>query len=165
MYSLKSEDHYLNMIDWSMECTLWLEYFQNRFQENEWVFSIRNAMSLSESSQEFPRWSTPDRKEMLNSFASLFPKLVRTLKLDNQDLWLPFAASLECEKEISNSVKSQITSFQKLLVIKTFRPDRLGSAMNTFFCDALGKKTIAPSPLSSNLCMKMTPTVSLQFCL
>ena len=102
---------------------------------------------------------------MFNNFASLFPKLVRILQLDNQDLWLPFEASTECEKEITTSVKSQITSFQKLLVIKTFRPDRLESAMNTFVCEALVKKTIAPSPLSSNLYMKMTQTVSLQFCL
>ena len=122
--------------------------FPKLFQENEWEFFIGTAVSLSESSQEFPRWSTPDRKQMFNSFTSLFPKLVRTLQLDNQDLWLPFAASTECEKEIPTSVKSQITSFQKLLVIKTFRPDRLESAMNTFVCEALGKKTIAPSPLS-----------------
>ena len=90
--------------------------FPKLFQENEWEFFIGTAVSLSESSQEFPRWSTPDRKQMLNSFASLLPKLVRTLQLDNQDLWLPFVASTECEKEITTSVKSQITSFQKLMV-------------------------------------------------
>ena len=128
---MKSEDHYLSLIDLRNALCKW--NISKIVQENEWEFFIGTAMSLSESSQEFPRWSTPDRKQMFNSFASLFPKLVRTLHLDNQDLWLPFAASTECEKEIPTSVKSQITSFQKLLVIKTFRPDRLGSAMNKCF--------------------------------
>jgi dynein heavy chain 2, cytosolic len=65
------------------------------FEENEWEFFIGTIVAPTESSQSFPRWSTPDRKPMFNSFASLFPKLVRFLQLDNQDMWVEFANSTE----------------------------------------------------------------------
>lgn len=122
--------------------------FPKFFEENEWEFFTGTVVAPSESNHSFPRWATPDRKAMFNSFASLFPKLVRFLQLDNQDMWMGFAASAECEKEFPSSVKTQISAFQRLLVIKTFRPDRLESAMHSFVCEALAKRTIAPAPLS-----------------
>lgn len=122
--------------------------FPKLFGENEWEFFTGTVVAPTESTQAFPRWATPDRKPMFNSFASLFPKLIRALQLENQDMWMGFAASAECEKEFPSSVKTQITPFQRLLVVKTFRPDRLESAMDSFVCEALGKRTIAPAPLS-----------------
>jgi dynein heavy chain 2 len=118
------------------------------FQEGEWEFFNGTAVATSDSSQQLPRWSTPDRKSMFNSFASLFPKLVRFLQLDDESLWNDFATATECEKHFPSSIKTQVSSFQRVLVIKTFRPDRLETAMNTFVCEALGKKSIAPAPLS-----------------
>jgi dynein heavy chain 2 len=45
-------------------------------------------------------------------------------------------------------VKSRITAFQRVLIVQVFRPDRLESAMTNFVCEALGKRDIAPAPLS-----------------
>ena len=122
--------------------------FSKLFLENEWEFFTGTVVAPSETSASFPRWATPDRKAMFNSFASLFPKVCRACQFDNQDLWLPFVSSIECEKEFPTSVSTQLSAFQKLLVIKTFRPDRLESSMNEFVCQALRKKTVAPAPLS-----------------
>lgn len=41
-----------------------------------------------------------------------------------------------------------MTSFQKLLVIQAFRPDRLETAMKHFACDILGIKEISPETLN-----------------
>ena len=122
--------------------------FPSLFEENEWEFFIGTVVAPTESSQSFPRWATPDRKAIFNSFGSLFPKLAKFLQLDNEDMWREFANSTECEKAFPSSVQHQISAFQRLLVVKTFRPDRLESAMDNFVCEALAKRTIAPAPLS-----------------
>jgi len=106
--------------------------FPNLFEENEWEFFTGSIVAPSGSSQAFPRWSTPDRKSIFSSFASLFPQLTRTCQLDNEGEWNNFAVAAECEKEFPMSVATKISAFQKLLVIKTFRPDRLETAMNNF---------------------------------
>jgi dynein heavy chain 2 len=122
--------------------------FPKFFQENEWEFFMGTIVAPSESSASVPRWSTPDRKQIFVSFASLFPKLMRNLQLDDEGIWSGFANAAECEKSFPPMISSQISAFQKVLVIKTFRPDRLETAMNNFVCEALSKNTIAPAPLS-----------------
>lgn len=41
-----------------------------------------------------------------------------------------------------------LTGFQQLLIIQSFRPDRLESAMKQFACDLLGLKDISPETLN-----------------
>ena len=41
-----------------------------------------------------------------------------------------------------------MTSFQQLLVIQAFRPDRLESSMRLFACDLLGIRDISPETLN-----------------
>jgi len=41
-----------------------------------------------------------------------------------------------------------VTSFQQILIIQAFRPDRLESAMRLFACDVLGIQDISPETLN-----------------
>eukprot|EP00967_Tisochrysis_lutea_P041302 scaffold49639_cov19-Tisochrysis_lutea.AAC.1 len=42
----------------------------------------------------------------------------------------------------------QVSPFQALLLVLTFRPDRLEAAMNGFVCAALNVKGVVPLPFS-----------------
>ena len=58
------------------------------------------------------------------------PRLVNYLQLDNDSIWRPWGESPQCEAEFPAQVRLSI--FQKLLLVKVLRPDRLESAMHAF---------------------------------
>ena len=80
--------------------------------------------------------------------AATLPKVVNYIQLDNDSLWEPWGRSSNCEKEFPSSAQSKLTPFQKLLLVKVLRPDRLESAMHLFVSEALEENDIAPPPLS-----------------
>ena len=62
--------------------------------------------------------------------------------------WSRWAKDSQCELKFPPSASESqraLTSFQKLLVIKALRPDRLESAMEVFFCKVQCLKTICLS--------------------
>ena len=55
----------------------------------------------------------------------------------NEQNWAPFMESTQPEKEFPASA-GRITAFQRLIIIKIIRPDRLESAMQFFVAEAFG---------------------------
>ena len=47
-----------------------------------------------------------------------------------------------------SSLDQKLTLFQKLLVLRTFRPDKMVPAIQDFITEALGKKFIEPPPFN-----------------
>ncbi len=45
---------------------------------------------------------------------------------------------------VSTSPHLQVSPFQALLLVKSFQPDRLQTAMSTFVCSALNIRSVAP---------------------
>jgi dynein heavy chain 2, cytosolic len=118
------------------------------FRENEWEFFIGSVVTGTETQATLPMWATPDRKESYLIFANAFPRLITKIKPDDNSTWADWGNTLECEKEFPARIKTQITPFQRLLVVQVFRPDRLESAMTLFVCESLGKRNISPPPIS-----------------
>ena len=68
----------------------------------------------------------------------------------NTTMWSNWIKSLRCELEFPSFIdeNNKISSFQQLLIIKTFRPDRLYNAMEIYACKALKMKSLNPSSLN-----------------
>ena len=66
-----------------------------------------------------------------------FPQLVNNLGLDNTDAWARWATSNQPEASLP-SVARGLSEFQLVMVVQTFRPDRLITALSTFVCQVLG---------------------------
>jgi dynein heavy chain 2 len=74
-----------------------------------------------------------------------FPELFSNLHFDDSS-WSKWNSINECETRFPQD--KQLTGFQQLLVIQSFRPDRLESAMRSFVCDLLGIQDISPETLN-----------------
>jgi len=116
--------------------------------ENEWEFFIGTVVAgEDQSGVNFPKWASQDRKEIFTTFASTFPKLVSCTSLENESVWKNWANSVQCEKEFPTQVKTKLSSFERLLFVQVFRPDRLESAMAQFVCEALNERNVSPPPM------------------
>ena len=80
--------------------------------------------------------------------AATLPKVINYIQLDNDSIWEPWGRSSSCEKEFPSVALNKLSPFQKLLLVKVLRPDRLETAMHLFVSEALGENDIAPPPLS-----------------
>ncbi|KAH8054009.1 dynein light chain binding protein [Aureococcus anophagefferens] len=74
--------------------------------------------------------------------------LVRRLDLENAARWSRWARSPECERDFPPEAVRECTPFQRVLVTRCFRPDRLMSALSAFACEVLRVPSLSPPPLS-----------------
>jgi hypothetical protein len=85
-----------------------------------------------------PQWVPRDRHEAFKSFAATFPHLPAQLGLDQDPLWAPFVRSPHAERDFPEQVAGRVSPFQRLIVVKILRPDRLETAMQVFVDEAFG---------------------------
>ena len=92
-------------------------------------------------------WLPDSRKPAVSKLQVHLPTLFHTLSLQDQGTWSEFNKTSECEKTFPQQIDSKLTSFQKVIVIQTLRPDRLYSAMTAFAQKALALPSLNPPPL------------------
>lgn len=134
----------------------------DHFQPREWeIFTGSLVASVSESvPRGFPQWAAADRQSAFRLVSENLPHLINSLELDNVPKWQRFATSLEAERDLP-SLRG-VSTFQKVLVIQMFRPDRLQSAILQFCCDLLRIESVSPPPLSlQNLLEESQPSTPL----
>jgi len=51
----------------------------------------------------------------------------------------------DCEKVVPKHLENKLTLMQRILIVKTLRPDRLHSALTQFTLTALGEFLISPA--------------------
>ena len=117
------------------------------FEANEWEFLKGEVAASGDAGRLFPSWASEDRRDEFGMLAATLPKLINSLQLDSS-MWDGWGRSSTCEKEFPSAVMSKTSPFQKMLLVKVLRPDRLESAMHLFVSEALGESDIAPPPLS-----------------
>lgn len=62
-------------------------------------------------------------------------------------MWVPFIKHSTPEKSFPEQIIRRITSFQRTILIKVLRPDRLETAMQLFVDEAFGQK-VQPAPFA-----------------
>ncbi|KAH3759574.1 cytoplasmic dynein 2 heavy chain 1 [Pelomyxa schiedti] len=118
------------------------------FQPKEWEYFIGQISETSSRSDSFPSWAPKDRRNAFTELEALFPRVTQSLQLSQTEVWASWAVSSTCEVDWPPRIKSKSTAFQRLLLIKALRPDRLESAMSSFCSEALGLSTLQPSALN-----------------
>lgn len=92
----------------------------------------------------FPAWASSTQKSAFDEFSQHFPTLISNLRIVDgsgapNKPWNRWGSNLECERHFPDFMENSanISSFQKLLVVKTLRPDRLHTAMQFLFCEVM----------------------------
>ena len=126
--------------------------YENQFSPGEWEFFCgvnsasstdgSNQLSPSRSTDAIPSWCDSSCTNTINNLKLRFPSLFSSLQLDNEEIWIPFARSASCEREIPSIVLKRLTSFQRLLLVQALRPDQLNSAIESFCRESLGFKEL-----------------------
>ena len=93
----------------------------------------------------YPTWAAKERESAFRLILETCPNLIQSLELDNPK-WIRFSTSLEAERDLP-PIRG-VTTFQRVLVIQMFRPDRLQSALIQFCNEVLRVESISPPSLS-----------------
>ncbi|CAG5115632.1 unnamed protein product, partial [Candidula unifasciata] len=130
------------------------------FEENEWeAFTGMLVADVKGDGAKTPAWVDQERQSAFTAFKANFPRLCQSLDLEDSGLWSNFSRSSQCELEFPSSIEKRISLFQQVLVVQTFRPDRLLSAMSVFACRALGMKELSPPSVTlKKLHLESIPT-------
>jgi len=122
--------------------------FGSLITEQEWAFFDGSA--VCQRREEAPR-CPGGRRRTGRSSSPCSPTPSRTWSpcsaSTTRPPWGQFASSNKAEMEIPAKA-SKLSSFQKLLLVQVFRPDRLESGMNNFVKEAFGGQSVKPTPFS-----------------
>ncbi|XQJ30746.1 dynein heavy chain, putative [Leishmania guyanensis] len=104
----------------------------------EWDFFMGKAVATEEKRKEvrIPTFVLPDSVQTFRTFAALFPDLASKARFQEADVWLQWMRAATPESDYPGFLKS-LTHFQRLLLMKTLRGDRLVAAMNAVACTLL----------------------------
>ncbi|CAM4781010.1 unnamed protein product [Rotaria magnacalcarata] len=119
--------------------------FPKKIPDNEWEHFIGLSVADVKEARTLPAWVNEERSFDVSSFKTTFPQLFSNLRFDDET-WSRWNSVNDCELHFPED--KHLTSFQQILVIQAFRPDRLESAMKQFACDLLGLKDISPETLN-----------------
>ena len=121
---------------------------RNLFQPKEWEIFTGSLVATVQDGvpKGFPSWAASDRVSAFRLLQEQIPHLVHQLELENNGKWQRFSSSVEAERDFP-PLRS-ISSFQKVLVVQAFRPDRLQSAIIYFCCETLRIDSLSPPSMS-----------------
>ncbi|RNF09395.1 cytoplasmic dynein 2 heavy chain 1 isoform X1 [Trypanosoma rangeli] len=108
----------------------------------EWDFFLDRAIAPEAEKKEvqIPSWVLPDSRDLFRSFVVLFRDLVPKMNLHEADVWLQWMRSTTPETAYPDFLM-KLTQFQRLLVVKTLRGDRLIAAVSRVACKLLSVKS------------------------
>ena len=112
--------------------------------EDEWKFFVGLVIADSSSvGGRMPEWVPPDRAPALQRLMATMPGLTQQLKLEDKDTWCDWLASRTPEDRTAFPPKaSNLTDFQRILVVQALRPDRVQTALESFSLTQLGTKSL-----------------------
>eukprot|EP00798_Chlamydomonas_sp_ICE-L_P023166 gene23167-30374_t len=121
-------------------------------KQEEWNFFLgKYAVDGSASQSQKPQWV---REECASAFALLAancPQLVAASDLQDAATWSTWGSGINDASDATTlppKIAGKVNAFQALLLVKSFRPDRLQSAMTSFVCSALNVKSVQPPAFS-----------------
>eukprot|EP00796_Vickermania_ingenoplastis_P004422 gene4422-3221_t len=117
--------------------------FPEQCSVQEWDFFLDKSVASEDKKREvrMPTFVLPDSVDTFRSFAALFPDLCSKIRLQEADVWLQWMRTATPEVDYPSFLK-KLSDFQRLLVMKTLRSDRLIAAMNLVACNALGVESL-----------------------
>jgi dynein heavy chain 2 len=108
----------------------------------EWDYFVDKSTATDSSSDPVPTWVPSDASASFRQLRAACPTLIPKLQLSETDLWYDWLAAPAPESRFPPFLM-KISAFQRLLVVKALRPDRLIAALNSWACEALAVKTLS----------------------
>ncbi|KAJ3098912.1 Cytoplasmic dynein 2 heavy chain 1 [Phlyctochytrium planicorne] len=121
------------------------------FEGKEWnIFTGQSLIADVEDSKrgDIPSWIPHDSHNNYQLLQASIPNFCAAMSFSDSDNWSRWIKSSFCEQEIPAAIAKKISPFQRVLLVQTFRPDRLMSAMNAFAINVLGIQSLTPPPLN-----------------
>jgi dynein heavy chain 2 len=119
------------------------------FQEKEWEFFVGQLILISDNGNnlDIPSWVPNDR---VNVFKILISNLVQLSSNANfrDSQWSFWITDPKCETNFPDIANQKLSTFQKLLIIHTLRPDRIVTFEKIFIETTLGCQI---TPQATNL--------------
>lgn len=117
--------------------------FADQCSALEWDFFLDKAVVSEDRRKDVrvPTFVRSDSVELFRSFSALFPDLVSKIRLQEADVWLQWMRTATPEESYPQFLKS-LTDFQRLLIMKTLRSDRLVASMSLLSCKFLGVESL-----------------------
>mmetsp|Transcript_33539 Transcript_33539/g.74227 ORF Transcript_33539/g.74227 Transcript_33539/m.74227 type:complete len:2007 (+) Transcript_33539:3-6023(+) len=123
----------------------------NNIRPEEWGFYLgKPSVDGSAAQGQKPSWVREETAGAYALLASNFPQLVQACELHDSGLWASWATGTEANDAamVPGKVSGKISQFQALLLVKSFRPDHLQTAMTKFVCSTLNVRSVAPAAFS-----------------
>lgn len=138
----------------------------NLWTDLTWEFFIGSSTSLHECAGNYaiPTWANSDRLPYYLSLCDNFPNIIEGMNI-NHSAWEQWSMSESCYQSFP---KCNLSSVERLLLVKALRPDNLNIAAATFCHTELGldcTRTSAPQYTISDIwdlrCTFMAPIMLL----
>ncbi|XP_050294970.1 dynein axonemal heavy chain 10 [Anthonomus grandis grandis] len=152
----------------SFQMTVRLEESAGEVKQTELDFFIKGSVSLEKSTREKPAtWITSEGWENILKLSTEFPLLFENLPSQierNVDMWQEWY-DLDAPEAVDFpfGYKETLKPFQRLLLLRCFRIDRVYRAVGDYITDIMGEEYIMPPVISMDnifeQCSPMTPVV------
>ncbi|EDW55574.1 GM17246 [Drosophila sechellia] len=119
----------------------------NRIDNAEWMFLLTGGVGLENPYKNPTTWLGVQNWDELCRLTNLANfKGLREDFNDNSAQWKPFfdSKSPQDNKDIPKSWENRVSVFQKLLLLRVFRPDKLVPAVLNFVSGELGERFVDP---------------------
>ncbi|KAF4683419.1 Cytoplasmic dynein 2 heavy chain 1 [Perkinsus olseni] len=109
-------------------------------KENEWQLFMGNFVArdgISPLKEGHLSWCPVDRRAQLAKLVLALSELNAKAKMESPNLWRGWIEEDACEEKFPQEIALKLTSFQKVLIVQTLRPDRLESALVKFTTEVI----------------------------
>ncbi|KAJ3025524.1 UNVERIFIED_CONTAM: Cytoplasmic dynein 2 heavy chain 1 [Siphonaria sp. JEL0065] len=119
------------------------------FDAKEWSLFAGQVLDADDSGKgDYPNWVPSERKVYFKQLKTISSEIYDAFNFGDVEAWTNWMGSRSCEVDFPASMSKRISAFQKLLLVKLLRPDRLLSAMSAFSCTVLGISSLSPKALN-----------------
>eukprot|EP00658_Telonema_sp_P-2_P013521 TRINITY_DN15121_c0_g3_i2.p1 TRINITY_DN15121_c0_g3~~TRINITY_DN15121_c0_g3_i2.p1 ORF type:complete len:1979 (+),score=626.76 TRINITY_DN15121_c0_g3_i2:168-6104(+) len=114
------------------------------YTSDEWNVFLDKAVASDAKKAEVraPAWVPPENRNAFQNLCALITDLPPKLNVHESDVWYNWMRSPSPEENYPPFL-SRATPFQKLLVVKALRGDRLIAAMNQWACELLSVSSLS----------------------
>ncbi|XP_063271579.1 dynein axonemal heavy chain 10 [Prinia subflava] len=149
----------------SFDMTVKIEQAEGRVPQEEFEFFLKGNISLEKSARKKPFSWLPDQGwEDLIRLSELFPEKFESLPDDveeNPDVWKNWYDTDALEQiPLPTPYEGNVTEFQKLLLLRCFRMDRMYRAVTDYVTATLGETYVQPPVISFDAILEQSTPLS-----
>ncbi|NWU42756.1 DYH10 protein, partial [Hylia prasina] len=149
----------------SFDMTVKIEQAEGRVPQEEFEFFLKGNISLEKSARKKPFPWLPDQGwEDLIRLSELFPEKFESLPDDveeNPDVWKNWYDTDALERiPLPMHYEGNVTDFQKLLLLRCFRVDRMYRAVTDYVTVTMGETYVQPPVISFDAILQQSTPFS-----